>query len=307
MSREVKRVPLDFDWPLNERWHGYLQPDDLDEVKCDPCDGSGWSPYAKMMQDVWYGYLPFRPEMTGSTPFTPHTPQIRVRAERNLAAAPEFYGTSPWDLEREARRLAAHFNSSWSHHLDQDDVEALLEADRLWDFTRHWSREHRWQRVLGGRAPTAAEVNAWSLDGLGHDSINSWACIRARCRREGVPDTCHLCDGHGSFEAYVGQRAAAEAWTRTEPPAGDGWQLWETVSEGSPISPVFATAEDLASWISRPDRTDRWKRDWLPAAAALEFVLAGWAPSGVASGDLPGEVVSGMEAIGMWAEEVASG
>lgn len=33
-----------------------------------------------------------------------------------------------------------------------------------------------------------------------------------------------------------------------EPPRGEGWQLWETTSEGSPTSPVFKTAEELAIW-----------------------------------------------------------
>ena len=308
MSREVKRVPLDFDWPLYERWHGYLMPEQLRETRCAACDGSGWSPFAKMMQDVWYGYLPFRPEMTGSTPLTSHSPAVRVRAERNVAAAPDFYGTGVWAVEREARRLAAFFNSAWSHHLDAGDVEALLEHDRLWDFTRHWSRERRWQRVLGGRPPTPAEVNEWSLSGMGHDSTNAWACIRARCRREGVPDTCYFCDGNGSFEVYAGQRDDADAWTRTDPPTGDGWQLWETTTEGSPISPVFATAEELAGWISRPDRTDRYAKDWLPPAGAMQFVRAGWAPTGFSGGGLV-EPASGMEVIGMMemAEDAAGG
>lgn len=31
---------------------------------------------------------------------------------------------------------------------------------------------------------------------------------------------------------------------------GDGWQLWETTSEGSPQSPVFATADELAEWAA---------------------------------------------------------
>ena len=26
MGRELKRVPLDFDWPQNKVWHGYLNP-----------------------------------------------------------------------------------------------------------------------------------------------------------------------------------------------------------------------------------------------------------------------------------------
>lgn len=33
-----------------------------------------------------------------------------------------------------------------------------------------------------------------------------------------------------------------------DPPTGDGFQLWETTSEGSPQSPVFATLEELCAW-----------------------------------------------------------
>lgn len=32
------------------------------------------------------------------------------------------------------------------------------------------------------------------------------------------------------------------------PPAGEGYQLWENTSEGSPMSPVFSTLEDLCAW-----------------------------------------------------------
>lgn len=35
---------------------------------------------------------------------------------------------------------------------------------------------------------------------------------------------------------------------KIEPPEGDGYQLWETTSEGSPVSPVFKTVEELAEW-----------------------------------------------------------
>lgn len=38
---------------------------------------------------------------------------------------------------------------------------------------------------------------------------------------------------------------------RIEPPAGDGYQLWEYTSEGSPYSPVFTTYEDLCAWCER--------------------------------------------------------
>lgn len=32
------------------------------------------------------------------------------------------------------------------------------------------------------------------------------------------------------------------------PPFGDGYQLWETTSEGSPVSPVFKTLDELCEW-----------------------------------------------------------
>lgn len=34
MGRQVKRVPLDFDWPMNVRWYGYFigMPDEFDDI-----------------------------------------------------------------------------------------------------------------------------------------------------------------------------------------------------------------------------------------------------------------------------------
>lgn len=36
-----------------------------------------------------------------------------------------------------------------------------------------------------------------------------------------------------------------------EPPVGDGFQLWETTSEGSPVSPVFESLEELCEWCEK--------------------------------------------------------
>ena len=53
-----------------------------------------------------------------------------------------------------------------------------------------------------------------------------------------------------------------------EPPEGTGYQLWETVSEGSPVSPVFETKEKLCKWLSSTPRdndiTNHFSyEDWL--------------------------------------------
>jgi len=291
MGREIRRVPLDFDWPLNKTWEGFLSPDSLDGKDCPDCE-NGYSPQAKNLHDLWYGHIPFDPTSTGSTPWRADTPAIRTRAERNVADAPDYYGSGEPAVAREAQRLADHFNSGWLHHLSQDDVDALIKAGRLHDFTHTWTREDGWQPKEPAVVPTAAEVNEWSLRGFGHDAINASVVVSARCEREGVNATCQTCDGHATIEAYPGQRADAEAWEPTDPPNGDGWQLWETVSEGSPISPVFATSDELASWMSDPERGDRW----VPPAVAAKFIADGWAPSFI--GSVSTGLVSGVEWVG---------
>lgn len=35
---------------------------------------------------------------------------------------------------------------------------------------------------------------------------------------------------------------------KVDPPTGEGFQLWETTTEGAPVSPIFKTAEELADW-----------------------------------------------------------
>lgn len=62
------------------------------------------------------------------------------------------------------------------------------------------------------------------------------------------------------------------------PPEGDGWQVWETVSEGSPISPVFGTDEECARWVSQ----DEFLHCSMTTARA--FVAAGYAPSLIGTG-----------------------
>ena len=146
MGREVRRVPLTFDWPIGELWDGFLMPMRLREKECDACEG-GYSAEAEAMRDRWYGYEPFDPAETGSAPFTVETPEVRALAERHVSNSPDFYGTGEEAILREARRLLGLWNGMWSHHLAQEDVDALVEAGRLMDFTHTWSKEHRWQPI----------------------------------------------------------------------------------------------------------------------------------------------------------------
>lgn len=275
MGREVKRVVAGFDWPLSKVWEGYVQPDWLDAESCLACE-NGYSAEAKRMNDEWYGYRKFDPTSTGSAPFSVNTAEVRAFAERNIASAPEYYGAGETAVVREAERLLWHWNTMWMHHLAQEDVDALVDGERLWDFTRVFVQGQGWQDREEAYRPTAAEVNLWSLRGFGHDSLNANIVIRARCEREGVPYTCDLCGGAGCRERFVGQTQLAESWERTEPPAGEWWQIWETVSEGSPVTPAFATPQELAKhWASERGGS---------AESALAWITNdGWAPSLIAS------------------------
>lgn len=61
------------------------------------------------------------------------------------------------------------------------------------------------------------------------------------------------------------------------------YQVYETVSEGTPVSPPFATQEELIAHLAEHgDKTDHGKGWTLSRAKA--FVESGWAPSGMIVG-----------------------
>ena len=278
MGRELKRVALDFDWPINTTWEGYLNPH-YTAVQCSECGGHGRSPFAEQLHNSWYGYVEFKPEDRGSIPFLPDNEKIMKMAKRNVESSPDYYGTGETAMAHEAIRLANLWNSSWSHHLNQDDVDALIAAGRLSDFTHTFVAGSGWTPKEPAYHPTAAEVNLWSIGfGFGHDSINQWICVKAECERFGESPVCLVCEGEGAIWPSEEAEALYEAWQSYEPPAGEGYQIWETVSEGSPISPVFSTALDLARHMS----TTRWGADIDGQSADnwLAFIEGpGWAPS----------------------------
>jgi hypothetical protein len=260
MGRTLKRVPLDFGWPLKKTWGGYLNPFWSQRAECPDCGGSGRSPEEKLFSDQWYGNAAFDPAAYGAPPLTVDHPAVVAFARRNIEGAPDYYGSGDAAIQREARRLWNHWKGQWSHHLIQADVDALVAAGRLYDFCRRPRNEEQakalaeaggyWMKEPNGYTPTADEVNTWSLSGMGHDAINQWVCVKARCEREGVETGCKVCGGDGDRWPTPEIKARYEAWKPEDPPTGEGFQLWETTSEGSPVSPVFETIEELCTWCA---------------------------------------------------------
>lgn len=117
------------------------------------------------------------------------------------------------------------------------------------------------------------------------------------------PDREEYKNDDGSYQDYwewngaPPERAYYRPWEDHE---ATWFQLWETVSEGTPVSPPFATKEELAQYLA--ENGDEWDqcRANDPRDAELlgikpgqpgwgierarAFVDVGWAPSFVVSG-----------------------
>lgn len=101
---------------------------------------------------------------------------------------------------------------------------------------------------------------------------------------------CQACDGTGKNKKgkdCVICYGGGKAHPRIEPPKSydddeNGYQMWQDVSEGSPISPVFKTPEKLAKWLVENDTSgvtsDCSYKDWLRMIKGC-----GWSPSMILS------------------------
>ena len=246
MGREIRRVPVDFDWPLDKRWHGFLVPEGLHGEPCRDCNvGETWASRWLYILCSQIGMLatdvrdqeagrPMHPWLAGN-PYPAYIPGPDLHTAGTIPRVSAdildlFVGITG--------RPAAEIGGLFGRTIEYDIYQAIGKA-------------------AGGE---------------------EWG-------------QCPTCAGQGEHEKYPGQRAEREAWEPTDPPVGEGWQLWETVSEGSPISPVFPAKEGLVDWLCSPAYT--WGASSpMTREQAEQFVDAGWAPSGFSSpatGFIPGE------------------
>lgn len=238
MSRDIRRVPLDFDAP-HETWWGYVRPKELRLPDCPACDGRGYTPAAQ-----WLDAIAFLITMLGDD-------ALYARAGKEIHPWLDNLGNAP--------------GRGFFPMRVSDDIHELLRglADRDGPDFMGW----------GG---------------------NSWAVFAKLREAAGLGEKwgyCPTCDGEGKNPTPE-QQAAHDAWTKTDPPTGEGWQMWQTVSEGGPASPVFPTAGALAEWLT----TEEAGRDQMPDfPSAMRFVEAGWAPSG---GTFRGEMLTGTVLVG---------
>ncbi|TSC81868.1 MAG: hypothetical protein G01um101420_781 [Parcubacteria group bacterium Gr01-1014_20] len=241
--RVLKRVPLDFKAPIGKIWEGYLNPHPC-FPGCVTCDSSGYNEATKQIADDFY-------DLDGD----------RSRRWCNKITQDEVLA-----LAFEGR--LHHFTHIW--------VDGSGWHPKRWGTKGYWcpgcyvavpqlSPEHYAGYCIGCgeqkmlllhetdvrlHMPTAEEVNAMQDRAflMSHDAINRWILVEARAKRLGVWGTCRKCRGRGYTRLPRKMKKRYKSWKEYEPPTGPGYQLWETTSEGSPVSPVFAKVEKLAEW-----------------------------------------------------------
>lgn len=240
MGRDLKRVPLDFKWPLNKIWAGYLNPFREQAIKC--CK-QGYSKEGQFLHDSFYSV--YQEELWAV--WVGHN-ILSIRPRERLKQM--GWDDRICDNIDMARKFGFKTLTAWGDKLEADDVVALVEDGRLYDFTHTWTRETGWKPKDPPYMPTPDEVNAWSGQSRGHDAINCGTLIEHRCKKVGVNHLCEKCEGTSLRWPSPEVKKQYDTWTQAEPPKGDGYQLWESTSEGSPITPVFKTLDELCEYAA---------------------------------------------------------
>lgn len=229
MSRQLYRVPLDFDWPLNKVWQGFINP----HYKPCPKEAVGECSGGTNGDGRWLDAIARFIALVGEeAAAAPYAEQLRMR--RRIYPHPYL----------------THFTQA--PRVGRGDRIAPLGADMV--------------RLVEGL--TGQKVEPLKLIPIPGHKIGLALLKAAGLEADETWGICATCGGKGVDPAAL---AAYEAWKASPPPSGEGWQLWETVSEGSPISPVFKSREELVRHLVG--------KGYSPKAAEA-FCESGWAPTG---------------------------
>lgn len=223
MGRELKRVPLDFNWPIGKVWDRYLNPytNPCPEVAKGRCY-NGSSPAGQWLEAI--------------------SIMIAIVGEeaRDAHRVEEF--------KARGRSYPHPYLTEWALCPTVNHRVMSLNDPKLVSFVQVLSGKKE-PDPLGGYSRYEIYNNLLKAAGI---TEKDWGF-------------CPVCKGTG-IDPEIQEKH--DAWTPTEPPVGEGYQLWETTSEGSPISPVFKTLNELCEWCENNASTfasfkttkDEWKK-----------------------------------------------
>jgi len=229
MGRDLKRIAPDFDWPLKKVWKGYINPHSK------PCPEKGKTCFnGENAAAVYLSHLASMFGVVGNS-------ARRGESHPYLAYLP-YRGEHPdWAVQpKEVRQKAVDL----VRKLLDDGHEPKIDGEPPYGFT---GSDH----ILFFKLLEMAGIkNEEGENGRKH--AYEWT-------------ECSVCKGEDVDPAVKEQY---DAWKDYEPPAGEGYQLWETTSEGSPISPVFKTLDELCAWAAENASTfadckatkEEWKK-----------------------------------------------
>lgn len=246
MGRELRRVPLDFDWPMKKVWEGYINPNRR------PCP--------ERHKTCFNG-------QTGGSQWLHAI--LRVLA----LAASESVGVRDVQTFEAKKRECDSQQRIFLHPYLRDllTAPAYLKNEEIVKPGEPYpdlsALDYRQTPPTDDLVLLIEKLSGYKMSWLG-DSTVVFGLKRAMLKAAGLDEemwgVCRVCKGDNIDPAV---RAAYDAWKPSDPPTGDGFQLWETTSEGSPASPVFKTLDELCAWCETGATTfanhtttkERWK------------------------------------------------
>lgn len=162
-------------------------------------------------------------------------------------------------MSREVRRVPAN----WNH--PKTDI-----VDRNWNLRYQSMIQLDYNEVY---AEWEKELSEWKK---AYDLFSSWQAVelsvlndKYEYEKKVVVNT-----DDNAYDMFV-----STYWDAPRPPnprhympTGTWYQLFQTVSEGSPLSPPFETSDELIAWLENNNDFygEKWSRD------AIEYLLDGW-------------------------------
>lgn len=231
MGRELKRVPLDFNAPLNKIWKGYINPHYKPCPQENKTCFGGHTAAAKWLDAIVRLLM-----LAGEEASESHrADEMKARGRTYPHPYLQEWSQAPrFSIPREINDQALERD----HYSDRLGVVGRYLRDNPLKLLPLTSELANLTAGLAGNKP----------DVIGYDSRSTWLVTKKLRDMAGLEDkwgVCTVCDGECSDPLI---REVYNNWVPEEPPVGDAFQLWETTSEGSPTSPVFKSLDMLCEW-----------------------------------------------------------